>query len=85
MVKVAKIVKSKLKVVLPVFQKGDEVKCDIPKATGGREIRYGIVTSNTDNEFKMAIRVKFENQKAVSVNKDYVCLPRNAPVSNDNF
>ena len=78
--KVDKIIKSKLKVVLPIFKKGDEIKCAIP----GEPVRFGIVTSTKDNCYKMAVRVKFANQKPVSINKDFVCLPRNGAGTTDN-
>ena len=78
--KVEKIVKSRLKVVLPIFKKGDNIKVKCPD----EPVRYGVVTSTADNQFKMAIRVKFPGQKAVSVNKDNVCIQRNGSTPLEN-
>ena len=71
--KVDKIYKSKLKIKLPVFPKGTQVKVDIPK----QPIRFGVVTSTADHEFKMSVRIKFGTQRPVAISKNFVCLPRN--------
>ena len=71
--KVEKVYKSKLKIKLPIFSKGSQVKVDIP----GQPIRFGIVTSTADHEFKMSIRIKFGSQRPVAISKNFVCLPRN--------
>ena len=72
--KVEKIVRSKLKIVLPVFKKGDEIKVDIPNEL----TRFGIVTSRTDHCFKSTVKVKFGSQRPISIHKDNICVPRNA-------
>ena len=71
--KVVSILKSKLKVRLPIFKKGEQVKVDIPD----EQVRFGIVTSTKDTAFKMAVKVKFDGSKSVSVNKNHICVPRN--------
>ena len=71
--KVEKVYKSKLKIKLPIFSKGSLVKVDIP----GQPIRFGVVTSTADHEFKMSIRIKFGTQRPVAISKNFVCLPRN--------
>ena len=72
--KVRNIVKSRLKTVLPVFQKGEKIKVDIP----GQLVRYGIVTSTRDHWAKTSVLVKFENQRPVGVHKNNICISRNA-------
>ena len=71
--KVEKVYKSKLKIKLPVFLKGQQIKCDIPN----QPVRYGIVTSTADHEFKLAVRIKFGKQRPVAISKNFICVPRN--------
>ena len=78
--KVEKVYKSKLKIKLPVFTKGQQVKCDIPN----QPIRYGIVTSTADHEFKLAVRIKFGKQRPVAISKNFICLPRNGSAVDPN-
>ena len=78
--KVEKIFKSKLKIKLPVFSKGQTIKVEIPK----QPVRFGIVTSTADHEFKLAIRVKFGKQRPVAISKNFVCLPRNGAIVDPN-
>ena len=72
--KVRNILKSKLKIVLPVYRKGETVKVEIP----GELSRFGVVTSTKDHWAKSTVTVKFENQKPVGVHKNNICVPRNA-------
>ena len=84
--KVRNIVKSKLKIVLPVYKKGDRIKVDIP----GELTRFGIVTSTRDHWAKTSVTVKFDNQKPVGVHKNNICVPRNveaasAPIAQNSL
>ena len=72
--KVRNILKSKLKVVLPVYKKGDVVKVDIPNEL----TRFGVVTSTKDHWAKSAVLIKFPNQRPFGVHKNNICVPRNA-------
>ena len=74
--KVDKIVKSKLKVVLPIFQKNQNVKVEFPQQLP----RFGVITSTADHQFKMSVQVKFGKNKPISVSKNFICLPRNGSV-----
>ena len=74
--KVEKIVNSRLKVILPVYSKGDAVKVIFPK----QQPRFGTVTSTADHKFKMAVKVKFDHDRPVSVSKNFICVPRNGVV-----
>ena len=67
-----KILKSKGKVVLPVFVRDQIVKVAFPD----EPIRYGKVKSTKDMAHKTAVRISFNNKKAVGVNKNFICLPR---------
>ena len=71
--KVEKIVKSKLKIVLPVFKKGDSVKVEIPNELE----RFGVITATKDHCFKQAVTIKFGKARPVSINKDFICISRN--------
>ena len=71
--KVDKIVKSRLKVVLPIYKKGDRVKVEFPQQIP----RFGVITSTADHQFKMAVQVRFNKDKPVSVSKNFICVPRN--------
>ena len=50
--KAEKILKSKLKIKLPKFEKGQKVKVVFPD----QEERFGVVISKVDNEYKNAVR-----------------------------
>lgn len=71
--KVRNILKSKLKVVLPVYKKGDVVKVDIPNEL----TRFGVVTSTKDHWAKSSVLIKFPNQRPFGVHKNNICVPRN--------
>ena len=72
--KVDTIMKSRLKVRLPVFQKNQEVKIAFPD----QDVKFGRVTSTKDSAFKMSVRVKINGENtAYPVNKDHICIPRN--------
>ena len=75
--KVESIVKSRLKVVLPVYKKGDRVKVDIPNEL----TRFGIVTSTRDHCFQSTVKIKFGNQRAIGIHKNNICVPRNSSAS----
>ena len=70
--KVEKIVKSRLKVVLPIYKKGDAIKVVFPDQLP----RFGVVTSTADHQYKMAVQVRFNKDRPVSVSKNYICVPR---------
>ena len=71
--KVGRLLKSTGKIVLPVFYKGQKVKIKFKD----QQPRYGAVTSTADKNHKMAVLVKIDGErKAISVNKDFICLPR---------
>ena len=70
--KVERIYKSKLKIKLPEFRKGQNIKVEFPKQLP----RFGVITSTADHCFKMAVQVKFGKDKPVSVSKNFICLPR---------
>ena len=74
--KVERIMKSKLKLVLPVFTKGQQVKVKFPDE---KEARYGTVTSERDFRFKHSTHVRFNGQPPVAVNKDYICVQKFTP------
>ena len=72
--KVDRIMKSRLKIRLPVFHKNQEVKIAFPD----QEVKFGKVTSTKDTAFKMSVRVKINGEKtAFPVNKDHICIPKN--------
>lgn len=77
--KVDKIMKSGLKVILPVYKKGQVVKVAFPK----QEIRFGVVTSTRDAELKSTVLVSFKGAKAVGVHKNFICVPRISPSNPD--
>lgn len=70
--KFSKVLKSRGKVILPVFVRGQIVKV----AFKDEPIRYGKVKSTRDMPHKTAVRVSFNNKKAIGVNKNSICLPR---------
>ena len=70
--KVKKLYNSNLKVDMPVFYKGQKVKVQFPK----KPARFGVVTATRDNNSKLAVKVKFPDQKPYGINKDFICLPR---------
>ena len=72
--KVDVVVSSSLKVILPVFRKGQEVKVMFPD----QEPRFGVVTATKDYNTRMAVRVKFGNERSVSVAKNFICIPKNS-------
>ena len=64
--------KSGLKVLLPVYKRGQNVKV----AFKDKPIRYGVVKSYKDNEHLPSIRVSFNGGKSIPVHKNDVCVPR---------
>ena len=79
--KAENLYKSKLKMGLPVFAKGQKIKVKIPK----QNIRYGTVSATRDNASKGSVLVKFPGQKAIGIHKNYICIPksRNTNVNQD--
>ena len=77
--KVEDVMSSTLKVVLPTFIRGQKVKVSFPD----QEPRYGVVTATKDVSTRMSIQVKFGTEKSVSVSKNYICLPRNGAVNQE--
>ena len=67
-----KVLKSKGKVILPVFTRDQIVKV----AFTDEPIRYGKVKSTRDMAHKTAVRISFNGKKAIGVNKNFICLPR---------
>ena len=70
--KAEKLFKSNLKMTLPVYKKGQKVKVTLPK----QNVRFGIVTATKDNSSKKAVTIKFPDQRAISISKDHICVPR---------
>ena len=78
--KVDKVLKSGLKVGLPVFKRNQVVKVAFPQ----QEIRFGVVTSYKDMEHKSSVLVSFKKAKAIGVNKNFICIPRFPQVEDDS-
>ena len=76
--KAEKIFKSKLKIKLPVFLKGQTVKIEFPKQLA----RFATITSTKDHCYKMSVQCKFGKEKPISVNKNFICLPRFSEAAN---
>ena len=64
---------STLKVAVPVFKRGQIVKVSFPDQLP----RMGKVTATKDFDTRGSVQVKFDQEKSVSVSKDYICLPKN--------
>ena len=77
--KVATQVKSKGKLILPVFKKGQRVKLMVP----GKQVEFGVVTATKDDCYKPSVRLSINGAKAFSFSKNHIGVPKNGVAVED--